>query len=196
MELKGKKIILGSGSPRRQELLKGMDVDFIMDSRTDFKERFSSDVRCESVPSLMSEGKSKGFHRDLEADEILITADTMVLYGEAILGKPHSYDEAFKMLENLSGKEHRVITSVTLRDKGGLHTFTDTTKVWFKDLSREEITYYLKKYRPYDKAGSYGAQEWIGYIAIEKIEGSYFNVMGFPTHLVYRELSEFLKRKV
>lgn len=196
MELKGKKIILGSGSPRRQELLKGMDVDFIMDSRTDFKERFSSDVRCENLPSLMSEGKSKGFHRDLETDEILITADTMVLCGEAILGKPHSYDEAFKMLENLSGKEHRVITSVTLRDKGGLHTFTDTTKVWFKDLSREEITYYLKKYRPYDKAGSYGAQEWIGYIAIEKIEGSYFNVMGFPTHLVYKELSEFLKRKV
>lgn len=194
MELRGKKIILGSGSPRRQELLKGMDVDFIVDSLTDFKEEFSPEVRCENVPSLMSEGKSKGFHRALEEDELLITADTMVLCGESILGKPHSYEEAFKMLENLSGKEHRVITSVTFRDKRGLHTFTDTTKVWFKDLSEEEITYYLKKYRPYDKAGSYGAQEWIGYIAIEKIEGSYFNVMGFPTHLVYKELIEFLKR--
>lgn len=193
MDLRGKKIILGSGSPRRQELLKGMDVDFIVDTETDFKEEVIPGAALERVPVLMSEGKSKGFHRALEEDEILITADTMVLCGTEILGKPRTYEDAVSMLGLLSGKEHLVITAVTFRDKAGIHTFTDTTKVWFKDLTKEEASYYVKRYRPYDKAGSYGAQEWIGYIAIEKIEGSYFNVMGFPTHLVYKELFEFLK---
>lgn len=192
MDTKGKKIILGSNSPRRRELLKGLDIEFIVDPKTDFIESFSSDTPYEKVPALMSEGKSKGFHRELKEDEILITADTMVLCDQEILGKPHSKEEAISMLKMLSGCMHHVITAVTLRDRFRIKTFSDTSNVWFKELTDREIEYYLDIYKPYDKAGSYGVQEWIGYIGIDRIEGSYFNIMGFPTHLVYRELLDLI----
>ncbi len=193
MDTKGKKIILGSNSPRRRELLKGLDIEFIVDPKTDFIESFSSDTLYEKVPALMSEGKSKGFHRELKEDEILITADTMVLCGQKILGKPHFKEEAISMLKMLSGCKHHVITAVTLRDRFRIKTFSDTSNVWFKELTDREIEYYLDIYKPYDKAGSYGVQEWIGYIGIDRIEGSYFNIMGFPTHLVYKELLDLIR---
>lgn len=142
----------------------------------------------------MSQGKSHGFHRPLEEDEILITADTMVFLSDLLLGKPHSRQQAIEMLQDLSGNTHEVITSVTLRDGlGHEETFEDSTLVTFRQLSLEEIEYYIDHYRPYDKAGAYGVQEWIGYTAITCLQGSFYNVMGFPVHKVYQELKKFLE---
>ena len=159
MDLHGKRIILASGSPRRRELLKGLDIDFTVDTCNNFKECFSSDTPAEDVPVLMSEGKSAGFHRPLEADEILITADTMVILppdggrpGE-ILGKPRDAEDAARMLRDLSGRKHHVTTAVTIRSNSLKDTFTATTQVWFKPLSEEEISYYIDTYKPFDKIG-------------------------------------------
>ena len=146
----------------------------------------------------MSEGKSLGFHRPLSPDEILITADTMVILPDdetgkgEILGKPRDREDAVRMLRDLSGREHKVITAVTLRNPFRMETFSDTTYVWFKQLSEEEITYYVDTFRPFDKAGAYGIQEWIGCIGITRLDGSYFNVVGFPVHRVYEALLRFL----
>ncbi len=194
MDLKGKKIILASNSPRRREILSGLNIDFTIDTATDFEERFSPDTPHSQVPALMSEGKNLHFHRPLAEDEILITSDTMVLCDSLILGKPHSREEAVRMLHSLSGRSHEVKTAVTFRDCRGMKTVTDTTEVEFKPLSEAEIDYYLDTFRPYDKAGAYGIQEWIGYIGITAIRGSYFNVMGFPSHIVYALLKEFTAR--
>lgn len=192
MDLHGKKIILGSNSPRRRELLEGMDVEFMVDTGTSFVESYSPDTPHEMVPVLMAEGKSKGFHRPLEDDEILITSDTMVLCGNEIMGKPKDHDDAVRMLRDLSGREHHVTTAVCIRDNRRHITRSDTAAVWFKSLSDNEIEYYVEKYRPYDKAGAYGIQEWIGYIGIPRIEGSFYTIMGFPVHLVYSMLQEFV----
>ena len=198
MDLHGKRIILGSQSPRRQELLKGLAVDFEIDTNNRFNECFGPDVPYDEVPRLMSEGKSLGFHRPLEAGEILITADTMVILpaeegrpGE-ILGKPRDREDACRMLRDLSGRRHHVTTAVTLRSLEKTLTETDTTQVWFKPLSEEEIAYYVDRFRPYDKAGAYAIQEWIGYAGITRIDGSYFNVVGFPVHRVYDMLRQFI----
>ena len=198
MDLNGKRIILASGSPRRSELLKGLDIDFTIDTRNNFEENFSLDTPAEEVPVLMSEGKSAGFHRPLEDDEILITADTMVILppqgsrpGE-ILGKPKDREDAARMLRDLSGREHHVTTAVTIRTSARKDTFTATTEVWFKLLSEEEIYYYIDTYKPFDKAGAYAIQEWIGHIGITRIEGSYFNVVGFPVQRVWEHLQAFL----
>ena len=185
-------MILSSNSPRRKELLSGLDVPFTVDAHTRFKERIPHGTPHEIVPVLMSEGKSEGFHRPLAKDEILLTADTVVLCGEEILGKPRSHSDEERMLRLLSGREHEVITSVTLRSAEKTRTETDTSKVWFKPLTDEEIQYYINRYHPHDKAGSYGIQEWIGYIGITRIEGSYFNIMGLPVHLLYNMLGEFV----
>jgi len=192
MDLKGKKIILGSNSPRRRTLLTGLDIPFEVDTLNDFDEKYSPDTPYDMVPVLMSEGKSRGFHRPLEDDEILITADTMVILSDRILGKPHSREDAVSMLKALSGHEHHVITAVTLRDSSHMVTDTDTTQVRFRELSDEEIDYYIDKYKPFDKAGAYGAQDWLGYSAITHIEGSFFNVVGLPVHKVYKMLKEFI----
>lgn len=193
MNLNGKHIILGSGSPRRRELLKGLDIDFEVDTQNSFKESFTDDIPFEEVPRLMSEGKSAGFHRPLEEGEILITADTMVILpGKEILGKPRDRKDACRMLRDLSGRSHLVITAVTIRDIRKKETFTATTEVWFKDLTDDEIAYYVDTYKPYDKAGAYAIQEWIGHIGIRRIEGSYFNVVGFPVQRVYEALKAFL----
>lgn len=192
MDIKGKRIILGSNSPRRKELLAGLDIAFEVDTRNNFEETYAPETPHEKIPEVLSEGKSYGFHRKLEADEILITSDTLVLCEGRVMGKPHSRDEAADMLRHLSGKAHKVITAVTLRDCQRHHTVSDTAVVHFKDLTDKEIEYYIDTYRPFDKAGAYGIQEWIGYIGIGKIEGSYFTIMGLPVHLVYQELIEFI----
>ena len=192
IDLKDKQIILASGSPRRRELLSAMDIPFTVDTGNTFDESWSSDTPHEKVPELMSEGKSFGFHRKLVDNEILVTSDTMVLCGTEILGKPKDRDDAIRMLKLLSGRGHQVITAVTLRDREKKKTFSVTSNVFFKELSDSEITYYLDTYKPYDKAGAYGIQEWIGYIGISRLEGSFYNVMGFPASRFYEELKAFL----
>lgn len=192
MDTKGKKIILGSNSPRRKELLAGLDIDFTVDTGNSFEETYSPDIPHEMIPEVLSEGKSYGFHRPLEKDEILITSDTLVLCDGRVMGKPHSREDAIDMLRHLSGKGHKVITAVTVRDAISCTTVSDTATVFFKELSDSEIEYYIDTYKPFDKAGAYGIQEWIGYIGISKIEGSYFTIMGLPVHLVYQELIRFI----
>lgn len=193
MNLNNKKIILGSNSPRRKELLAGLDIEFTVDTGNNFEEVYDPSTPIEQIPEVLSEGKSFGFHRALADDEILITSDTLVICGDRVMGKPHSREEAIEMLECLSGREHKVITAITIRDKKGPTTSSDTAIVHFNKLSHSEIEYYIDTYKPYDKAGAYGIQEWIGYAGISKIEGSYFTIMGLPVHLVYKVLLEVTK---
>ena len=192
MDTKGKKIILGSNSPRRKELLGGLDIEFTVDTGNTFEEVYDPTTPHERIPEVLSEGKSYGFHRALEDNEILITSDTLVLCGDRVMGKPHSREEAIDMLRYLSGREHKVITAITLRDCGRCSTTSDTAVVYFKELTDNEIEYYIDQYKPFDKAGAYGIQEWIGYAGIGRIEGSYFTIMGLPVHLVYKELLNFI----
>ena len=192
MDTRGKRIILASNSPRRKELLSSLGLEFTVDTGNSFIEEYSPDTPHLKVPELMSRGKSLGFHRNLDSDEILITSDTMVLCGTEILGKPSDRDDAVRMLKLLSGREHQVITAVTIRNANKEKTFSVCSNVYFKELSESEINYYIDTYKPFDKAGAYGIQEWIGYIGITGIEGSFYNVMGFPTQRFYEELQEFL----
>lgn len=186
-----KHIILASGSPRRRELLSALDVEFTVDTRNCFEETLDPNVPPHEIPVMMSEGKSRGFHRSLADDEILITADTVVIVDSKVLGKPHSVEEAAEMLRTLSARIHEVVTAVTIRDSRRSETFTDSTLVTFGALSDDEIGFYIDKYRPFDKAGAYGVQEWIGYVAITRLEGSFYNVMGFPVHKVWPALKRF-----
>lgn len=193
MDLGGKKIILGSNSPRRKELLAGLDIPFEIDANTLFDE--DSAAPCcnpADIPVKMSEGKSLGFHRPLADNEILITSDTLVFCDGQVLGKPHGREDAIRMLRMLSGNAHKVITAVTIRSNSRTETFTDEATVHFNSLSDEEISNYVDKYKPFDKAGAYGIQEWIGYVGIARIEGSFYTVMGLPVALVYRHLLPFL----
>ena len=192
MNTEGKRIILASGSPRRKELLAGLCIDFEVDTRNNFEETYNHGTPHEKIPEILSEGKSYGFHRELSDDEILITSDTLVLCEDRVMGKPQSREDAYEMLSFLSGKEHKVITAVTIRDSKRTSTSSDTAIVHFKELSDSEIYFYIDQFKPYDKAGAYGIQEWIGYIGIDRIEGSYFTIMGLPVHLVYRELLKFI----
>lgn len=192
MDLKGKRIILASASPRRKELLSGLCVDFEVDTKNNFEETYAPETIPEKIPEILSEGKSLGFHRPLEPDEILISSDTLVLCEGHVMGKPHSREDAYNMLRLLSGRSHKVITAVTIRDSLRIKTFSDTSIVHFKELSDNEIYYYIDNFKPFDKAGAYGIQEWIGYIGIDRIEGSYFTIMGFPVHLVYDEILKFI----
>ena len=192
MDIKGKKIILGSNSPRRKELLAGLDIEFTVDTGNTFEEVYDPATPHERIPEVLSEGKSYGFHRPLAEGEVLITSDTLVLCEDRVMGKPRSREEAFDMLRFLSGKEHKVITAITIRDQHICKTSSDTAIVSFKELSYSEIEYYIDTFKPFDKAGAYGIQEWIGYIGIGKIEGSFFTIMGLPVHLVYQELLNFI----
>lgn len=191
MDTRGKKIILASNSPRRKELLALLDLEFTVDTGTDFVEEYSPDTPHVKVPELMSRGKSLGFHRELESDEILVTSDTMVLCGTEILGKPSDKEDAARMLRLLSGREHQVITAVTIRSAAKEKTFSVSSNVYFKELSESEIDYYIETYKPFDKAGAYGIQEWIGYVGISGLQGSFYNVMGLPTRKLYQTLKEF-----
>ncbi len=192
---KGKKIILGSASPRRRELLAGLDLDFVVDTDNNFEENFSGMPSSTEIPAMMSEGKSHGFHRPLSDDEILITSDTVVICGGKVLGKPRGREDAVRMLRELSGREHEVVTAVTIRSTEREETFSDVAKVRFSALEDTEIDYYIDRYRPYDKAGAYGIQEWIGYACIEGIEGSFYTIMGLPVQKVYARLKTFLDER-
>jgi len=183
-------IILASQSPRRQMLLKGLDIPFEIKIK-DIEEKYPSHLKREEIALYLSELKSSAFENDLDEKTLVITADTIVWINEKVLNKPKNFDDAVNILSELSGKMHEVITGVCLMTKEKKRSFYALTKVYFKELSLEEIKYYVTNYKPYDKAGAYGAQEWIGYVAIEKIEGSYFNVMGLPTRLLYDELMKF-----
>lgn len=189
--LKNRTVILSSASPRRELLVKGLDIDFAIELNGETEEVYDASMDPSEVPEYLSNLKSLHFGRVLTENEILITADTMVLCNGEILGKPADRDDAVRILSKLSGNRHTVITGVTLRSVSSQRTFSATTDVWFRKLSQEEIYYYIDNYKPYDKAGAYGAQDWIGYIAIEKIEGSYFNVMGLPVQKLYREIEKF-----
>ena len=193
MNIGNKKIILGSASPRRKELLAGLGIDFVVDTNNNFEETYSESIEQERIPEVLSEGKSYGFHRELNEDEILITSDTLVLCEGHVMGKPQNKEAAYQMLRLLSGRSHKVITAITIRNKTKSSTLSDTAIVHFKELSDSEIYYYIDNFKPFDKAGAYGIQEWIGYIGIDKIEGSYFTIMGLPVHLVYSELLKFIQ---
>lgn len=175
-KLKNYNIILASGSPRRQAFFKDLDVDYSIQVK-EVDEKYNSGLNREEITDFLSQLKASVF-KSLETNDILITSDTIVWKENSALGKPKDSREAKEMLKSLSGKFHEVITSVCFTSKEFQITVNDTTKVWFKTLTEEEIDYYIKTYKPFDKAGSYGIQEWIGYIGIEKIEGCYFNVMG------------------
>ncbi|WP_271424927.1 Maf family nucleotide pyrophosphatase [Aequorivita sinensis] len=191
-KLKNYNIILASGSPRRQAFFKDLDVDYSIQVK-EVDEKYNSGLNREEITDFLSQLKASVF-KSLETNDILITSDTIVWKENSALGKPKDSREAKEMLKSLSGKFHEVITSVCFTSKEFQIMVNDTTKVWFKTLTEEEIDYYIKTYKPFDKAGSYGIQEWIGYIGIEKIEGCYFNVMGLPTRLVYKTLTEIAER--
>ncbi len=185
-------IILASGSPRRKKLLEELGLKFSVIS-TVVDESYPNDYPVEKVAQYLSEIKAAAFaSKKFKENTLVITADTIVTFGDSILGKPKDYNNAFEILKQLSGKRHQVITGVTLRTFDKRHSFSVSTEVYFKKLSNEEINYYITNYEPYDKAGAYGIQEWIGHVAIERIEGSYFNVMGLPTHRLYEELDQFV----
>ena len=184
------RIILSSHSPRRRELLAALDLPFTVEVGPDAPERYDESLPHREIPEFLSRGKSLAFHRPLADDEVLLTADTLVMVGDRILGKPADRDEALAMLRSLSGRTHTVLTGVTLRTNREIRSFTDVTEVDVVPLTDEEIAYYTDRYRPYDKAGAYGVQEWFGHACISGVRGSYFNVMGLPVHRVYQALKE------
>ena len=184
------RIILSSHSPRRRELLAALDRPFTVEVGPDAPERYDDKLPHREIPEFLSRGKSLAFHRPLADDEVLLTADTLVMVGDRILGKPADRDEALAMLRSLSGRTHTVLTGVTLRTNREIRSFTDVTEVDVVPLTDEEIVYYTDRYRPYDKAGAYGVQEWFGHACISGVRGSYFNVMGLPVHRVYQALKE------
>lgn len=189
-KLQHKNIILASGSPRRQQFFKELDIDFSIQLK-EVAEIYPSELKAEAITNFLAELKANAF-TELKANDILITSDTIVWHEEKALGKPNSYDDAFNMIQSLSGKTHEVITSVCFKTTTKIDTFFEVTKVTFKPLSDEAIHYYLENYKPFDKAGSYGIQEWIGLIGISKIEGSYANVVGMPIDKVYDKLLEYV----
>ena len=178
-------IILGSQSPRRRELMAGLDLPFTA-ININADETFPEDLKAGDIPYYISRAKARAYEPYLKPDQLLITADTIVWLDGQMLGKPHDEAQAVAMLQLLRNKTHQVYTAVTFAQLGKeLETIVDRTDVTFGDLSDEEINYYVQKYRPLDKAGAYGVQEWIGYVACTQMRGSYFNVMGFPVHRIY-----------
>ena len=184
------KIILASASPRRRELLAGLDVPFEVRPLPGVDESFPSSLQGGDIPLYISKKKAEAYRSQMAADELVITADTIVWLDGKPLGKPADAADARRMLEFMSGKSHSVFTGVTIITKDVMRSFVACSKVTFAQLTTEEIDYYIEKYRPMDKAGSYGVQEWIGYIGISGIDGSYFNVMGLPVQRLYNELKQ------
>ncbi|WP_298764199.1 Maf-like protein [uncultured Polaribacter sp.] len=185
-KLKNYNIILASGSPRRQQFFKDLAIDFTIQLKP-VKEIYPKTLKAEEITNYLADLKSKAF-TDLSEKDILVTSDTIVWLENKALGKPKDKADAIKMLQSLSGKSHKVITSICLKSKNYKHIISDSTQVTFKNLTTEEIEYYVTTYKPFDKAGAYGIQEWIGFIGIEKIEGSYFTVVGLPVHKLYKAL--------
>lgn len=192
-KLNGYKVILASQSPRRQELVKHLDIPFEVVIKEDIKEVYPDDLEKISVPLYLARLKASPYQADIKNNRwIVVTADTIVLCEDEILGKPRDREDAMRMLSLLSGKAHEVITGVCLSSSNRQKVFAVSTKVFFKELTQDEITYYVDTYQPFDKAGAYGIQEWIGMVGIDRIEGSYFNVVGLPVQALYNELLKFL----
>ena len=188
-KLENKKLILASGSPRRHELLAGLDIDFIIETK-EVDEIYPDTLQGSEITEFLAKLKADAFV-SLAENEIIITADTIVWQNNKALMKPKDRGDAIAILQQLSGACHEVFTSVCIKTSEKSIVFSDLTRVFFKELSLDEINFYIDNYKPYDKAGAYGAQDWIGYIGVEKLEGSYFNVMGFPVHKLYKELMQF-----
>lgn len=182
------KIILASGSPRRQQFLKDFNINFEIRLK-EVEEIYPNHLKAEAITNYLAELKAQAFEGELAKNEILITSDTLVWHNDKALGKPKDYDDAFQILKSLSNATHEVITSVCFKTITKTETIFEVTKVTFTELSDEQICYYLDHYQPFDKAGAYGIQEWIGLIGISKIEGSYTNVVGLPTEKVYKHLT-------
>lgn len=182
------RIILASNSPRRHELLKGIGVSFEVKTLSDVDETYPESLPAVEVAKFIANKKSEAYKDLLVENELIITADTVVIVGNEVLGKPKDREEAVAMLRLLSGKTHQVLTGVCILTKDRKHIFDSETRVRFAELNDDEISYYIDHFKPFDKAGAYGVQEWIGYIAVEAMEGSYFNVMGLPVQRLYREL--------
>jgi len=189
-KLSSYKIILASGSPRRQQFFRDLDIDFEIRLK-DIEEIYPPDLQGVEITNYLAQLKANAFEKELQTNEILVTSDTIVWLNNKALGKPQNYDDAFNILKSLSGDTHEVITSVCFKTISKTETIFDVTKVTFNTLSDEDIHYYLDNYKPFDKAGAYGIQEWIGLIGIARIDGSYTNVVGLPTEKVYQYLSNY-----
>lgn len=189
------KMILASNSPRRRELLAGLGVDFEVRVLPDIDESYPASLPAAETAEYIARKKAAAYRREMTDDELVITADTVVIVGEEVLGKPADADEAALMLKKLSGRTHQVMTGVCLTTVEKTVTFSVKTDVTFKQLTNDEIDFYIKKYQPFDKAGAYGIQEWIGYIGCTGLNGSYYNVMGLPVQRIYTELQQFTRRR-
>ena len=189
-KLKKNNLILASSSPRRQQLLRDLGLHFTIKS-IDVEEVYPKYLHGNEITGYLAELKANAFDDDLNDQDILITADTIVRFSGKILGKPKNETDAKNMLKELSGNQHEVITSICIKTLKTTKIINDTTIVYFEKLSSEEIDYYINNFKPFDKAGSYGIQEWIGYIGVKKIEGNYSTVMGFPVHKFYKEMMKF-----
>jgi len=185
-KLKDYNVILASGSPRRQQFFKDLEIDFTIQLK-EIEEIYPIELEGSGITDYLADLKSKAF-TELQDKDLLITSDTIVWLEDTAFGKPKDAQEAFDMLRAISNKKHEVITSVSIKGKSFQKIINDITIVTFKELTDLEIHYYINKYKPFDKAGAYGIQEWIGFIGIQKIEGSYFNVVGLPVHKLYKEL--------
>ena len=185
------RIILASNSPRRKELLAGLDVDFEVRVLQGVDESYPQDLPTREIAEYISQKKAAAYQATMAADELVITADTVVILGDEVMGKPKDAADACRMLRALSGHTHQVITGVTLTTQERQHSFSVVTDVAFKELTEAEIDYYVTRYRPFDKAGAYGIQEWIGYIGVTALHGSYFNVVGLPVQRIYEALKLF-----
>lgn len=191
--VEGYQVILASNSPRRKELLGGLGISFKVRTLQDIDESYPDTLRGEEIPIYISGKKAEAYRQTMADDELIITADTIVYDHNKVLGKPRNREEAIHMLRELSGHAHEVITGVSIVTKEKTVQFASTSKVFFAALTDEEIAYYVDAYQPFDKAGAYGIQEWIGFVGVTRIEGSYFNVMGLPIQRLYTELKkEFL----
>ena len=186
------RLILASASPRRHQLMEDAGLKFTLAPKFECDENYPDTLPAAEVAPYLSLLKSNAYPEPLREGDVLITADTTVVIDERVLGKPADRAEAIDMLRAMSGRSHKVYTGVTLRSSEKVQTFAVETEVYFRAMGEDEIAYYVDNYRPYDKAGAYGIQEWIGYIGIGKIEGSFFTIMGLPVHLVYQKLIEFI----
>jgi len=191
-KLKNYRLILASGSPRRQQFFKDLGLDFEIILKP-VNEEYPNRLRHFEISNYLAQLKSLPFEKELQPNDILITSDTIVWHNEQALGKPRSKQEAFVMLKSMSNTTHEVITSVCFKTVSSEKTIHDITKVSFKEFTDDEIWHYINNFKPMDKAGAYGIQEWIGQIGVTKLEGSYFNVMGLPVHMVYQTLNEIVK---
>jgi septum formation protein len=185
-------IVLASKSPRRQHLLAELGLKFRVIDHIDMEEVYPASLRAEEIPLYLAKAKAACCERYLDPNTVLITADTIVWLQNEVIEKPFDHEDAVNMLGKLSGRMHEVFTGVCIKTAAGESSFYAASRVWFRQLSEEEIRYYVEKFNPLDKAGAYGVQEWIGYVGVEKIEGSYFNVMGLPVQQLYNELLKLI----